>query len=229
MTPEEAARLVPPALPTGFWREFMADGRTPARALTDEAVKLGMDYLKGPGTIIELGAAGDYYRDFAGPDQAYFTSNLDGSCERVLDMLNLSLEDDSVDAFVSVLALEHLFEYGRALSECVRCLRPGGRLLLVVPFMYYYHAAPEDYFRFTMAALDRLFADWLVDLRMPLGGRELLVAEMYHEKKVMGSTRRAWARWWLRLWALPALLWSTWAKPDPSFAFAHLYLCRKPA
>lgn len=227
--PERFASLAPPALPRGFWREFLADGRTPARALTDQAVRLGLPYLEGPGEIVELGAAGGYYRAFADPGQAYRTSNLDGTGDLLLDMTALDLADASVDALVSILALEHVYEYERTLSESLRCLRPGGRMLLVVPFMYYFHAAPEDYFRFTAPALDRLLADWRVDLRMPLGGRELLVAEMYHEKQVMGSARSVWGRRWLRLLALAPLLGAGWARPDPAFAFAHMYLCRKPA
>ena len=51
------------------------------------------------------------------------------------DLCALSFADASFDAIVSLDVLEHIPDYRRALRECRRCLRPGGRLMWSVPFL----------------------------------------------------------------------------------------------
>jgi SAM-dependent methyltransferase len=51
------------------------------------------------------------------------------------DLCALSFDDASFDAIVSLDVLEHIADHRRALAECRRCLRPGGRLMWSVPFL----------------------------------------------------------------------------------------------
>jgi SAM-dependent methyltransferase len=189
-----------------FLWEFICDGRTPVRALTDATVAALIPYLEGPGRIIELGAAGDYYRKFASPDQQYIVSNLDGSGDIKLDMSKMDLDDSSVDAFISIYALEHLFDYQAFFDESLRCLKPGGRMLLVAPFLYQYHAAPDDFFRFSVSALERLLSGFEIIWRGVIGGRSLLVSEMYHEKVALGGSNNRFRHFCYRMIALPFLI-----------------------
>ena len=53
---------------------------------------------------------------------------------------------------------EHVPEPGAFLAEASRCLRPGGRLLLTVPFAARWHYIPHDYWRFTPSGLERLLS-----------------------------------------------------------------------
>ena len=46
----------------------------------------------------------------------------------------------------------------RFLAEAFRCLKPGGRLLLTVPFAARWHYIPHDYWRFTPSGLNRLLS-----------------------------------------------------------------------
>lgn len=218
--------LAAPSLRLAFLWEFLRDGRTPVRAMSDVTMQTLLPGLFGPGTIIELGAGGDYYKNFVPKIQNYLTSNLTSGCDVQLDMTKLGLEDNSVDALVSVFALEHVYDFEAALSEQVRVLKPGGRLLLVVPFLYYYHAAPDDYFRFSASALDRLLAPLNILVRQPLGGRWLLFAELLHEKLVMGSKRGFLARLALRCVALPFLAAGLKAH-DAQYASGYAFLCEK--
>lgn len=223
----EAAKQIPPAsLPARFLYEFIADGRTPARAMTDEVMRKLLPALEGKGSIIELGAGGDYYKDLASDRQAYITSNLSPGCDRVLDMTALDLADNSVDALVSVFALEHIYDFQAVFQEQYRILRPGGRLLLVAPFLYYYHAAPDDFFRFTESALDKLVSPLTVLNKRAIGNRWLLFSELLHEKVIMGSKRGPVGRLLLRLLALPFLARAL-NSHDPQYALGFAYLCEK--
>lgn len=88
------------------------------------------------------------------------------------DLLDLPLREDSCDAALNIVVLEHTPDPQRATRELCRVLRAGGRLLLVVPMIWEIHQAPHDYFRFTRYGLERLLATAgfeVVRLR-PLGG-----------------------------------------------------------
>lgn len=222
----DLARLGEPRLPLSFLLEFLLDGRTPVRAMSDVMMKTLLPGLSGPGIIVELGAGGNYYKNFVPKGQRYLTSNLAPGCDARLDMTKLDLADCSVDALVSVFALEHVYDFETVFSEQLRVLKPGGRLLLVVPFLYYYHAAPDDYFRFSSTALDRLLGRFNIIVRQPLGGRWLLFAEFLHEKLVMGSRMGFFARLALRLVALPFLAAGL-KSHDSQFASGFAYLCEK--
>lgn len=69
------------------------------------------------------------------------------------DLCALSFADASLDAIVSLDVLEHVPDYARALRECRRCLKPGGRLMLSVPFL---PLAPASVHRATVDASGRV-------------------------------------------------------------------------
>nr|WP_225954005.1 class I SAM-dependent methyltransferase [Kibdelosporangium phytohabitans] len=49
------------------------------------------------------------------------------------NLVMLPFADSSVDVVVNLQVIEHLWEQERFLSECLRVLRPGGRLLVTTP------------------------------------------------------------------------------------------------
>jgi SAM-dependent methyltransferase len=71
------------------------------------------------------------------------------------DASQLPLADASVDTVVMLEVMEHLHQPREALREIARVLRPDGRLLLSMPFLYPLHDAPHDYQRLTMHGLIR--------------------------------------------------------------------------
>lgn len=71
------------------------------------------------------------------------------------DAARLPFRDASVDTVVLLEVLEHLRRPDEALSEIARVLRPGGILLLTLPFLYPVHDAPHDYQRYTPFGLVR--------------------------------------------------------------------------
>jgi SAM-dependent methyltransferase len=226
MTSDMMKSFEAPVLSWTFLWEFFLDGRTPSRAMTDQALRKLMPALEGPGTIIELGAGGDYYKKYVPSNQRYVLSNLSEGFDLVLDMTRLDLPDNSVEALISVYAMEHIYDFKSAFNEQHRVLRPGGRLLLIVPFMYYYHAAPDDFFRFSASALDTLLSPFNVLVRQPIGGRWLQFAEFLHEKEIMGSRLGSIPRFALRCLALPFLVCGL-RQHDPQYAVGFAYLCEK--
>lgn len=110
----------------------------------------------------------------------------------------LPLAAGMCDTVVASDVLEHLYRPRQLLCEVARILRPGGKAIINMPFMYRVHEAPHDYFRYTAHAIRRMAEDaglevvelksiggWLVvvtDLfgkalqRIPLAGRFLAVA-----------------------------------------------------
>jgi SAM-dependent methyltransferase len=146
-------------------------------------------------------------------------------------MTALDLPDSSVPLLMSAFAIEHFFEVDRSIAEAARVLQPGGAYFLVAPFLYYYHAAPDDYFRFTAPALKALGEKHglVAESSVPLGDRWLMFAEFLHEKAILGSRHGGGVRFMMRMLALPMLAFSVLrGQADSRFAMGYAVLLRKP-
>jgi len=65
----------------------------------------------------------------------------------------LPLEDACIDAILSTDVLEHVADPASVLREFHRVLKPGAPVWLTVPFVWYLHEQPYDYFRYTSHGL----------------------------------------------------------------------------
>ena len=70
----------------------------------------------------------------------------------------LPLPSAAFDTVLLTDVLEHLPHPDRLWAELRRVLRPGGHVIVGVPFMYWLHEMPHDYHRYTETRL-RLFCD----------------------------------------------------------------------
>jgi SAM-dependent methyltransferase len=61
----------------------------------------------------------------------------------------LPFRDSSCDTLLAVEVLEHVPDPTRCAAEFARVLRPGGKLLITVPFSAPRHQLPFDFARFT--------------------------------------------------------------------------------
>jgi SAM-dependent methyltransferase len=78
------------------------------------------------------------------PDTTYFTGD------------RWPVEDAAADTVLCTETLEHVLDPLGFLAEAKRSLRPGGRLILTVPFAARWHYVPFDYWRFTPSGLKHL-------------------------------------------------------------------------
>ena len=76
----------------------------------------------------------------------------------LFDGVNIPFPDNSWDGILCTEVLEHAVEPELLIAEMLRVLRPGGTLLLTVPFAARVHHAPHDYRRFTYFCLRRMLA-----------------------------------------------------------------------
>ncbi|HVR19555.1 MAG TPA: class I SAM-dependent methyltransferase [Polyangiaceae bacterium] len=92
----------------------------------------------------------------------------------------LPFADASFDTAILSDVLEHVHAPAELLREIRRILAPGGRLLLNVPFLYWLHEQPYDYFRYTEHALRMLVerAGLLVVELQGLGGAPHVLADV---------------------------------------------------
>lgn len=75
------------------------------------------------------------------------------------DALALPVKSATADIVLLLDVLEHLETPDTAIAEAARCLKPGGRLILQIPFLYPIHDAPRDYTRLSEFGLRQLLLD----------------------------------------------------------------------
>ena len=85
--------------------------------------------------------------------------------------------DRAFDTVLCTEVLEHIPDPAAFLARAGRCLRPGGRLVLTVPFAARWHFLPYDYWRFTPSGLRQLLTEAGFDeVRVHARGNPLTVA-----------------------------------------------------
>jgi SAM-dependent methyltransferase len=84
------------------------------------------------------------------------TAHVNPYLDQMVDLTGaLPFESGSFDTVLLTDVLEHLPEPMKVMCEIARILRPSGKLILGVPFFYWLHEVPHDYYRYTEFALQR--------------------------------------------------------------------------
>ncbi len=139
---------------------------TPVRRHAHRAVARFAPELRG--RVVELGGFAEGRRAYATGATEYRVTNVTPG-DSYLDASAMDLPDASVDGFVCESMLEHVEDPEAVIAEIRRVLVPNGRVLLLVPWMYPYHAAPDDFARFSESGLRRLLAGFEVVSVEPVG------------------------------------------------------------
>jgi SAM-dependent methyltransferase len=131
------------------------------------------------GVLVDLGCGEAPYKNyFLQYVEKYVGADWSGSYHNikadVISDLNekIDLPDEYADVSVSISVMEHLREPQIFLNEVYRILKKGGYLILQVPWQWWVHEAPYDYFRYTPYALEYMltkagFSEFVIE---PMGG-----------------------------------------------------------
>ncbi len=65
-------------------------------------------------------------------------------------------EEIRFDNVLLMNVLEHIYNYDNCLKTCFFFTKKGGKLVGSTPFLFRYHGSPNDYFRFTKDALEKM-------------------------------------------------------------------------
>jgi SAM-dependent methyltransferase len=105
--------------------------------------------------VIDVGCGVQPYRSMLGGFAHYVGFDSPGrpdsaaSADVFGDALALPLADGCADAVLCTEVMEHVSDPAAMLAEIHRVLRPGGHLVITVPFTWQVHDEPYDYWRFT--------------------------------------------------------------------------------
>ena len=118
------------------------------------------------GTLVDAGCGASPYRRLVPRDTTYIGLDVERASEEfgydIADVRRFGadgswpVDDGAADVVLSTETLEHVPDPSAFLAEAFRVLRPGGQLMLTVPFAARWHYVPRDYWRFTPSALTML-------------------------------------------------------------------------
>ncbi len=112
------------------------------------------------GEILDVGGSrrSGYHQLIKG-DNKFYVINIDESCEpdEFVDIeKDFPFESNRFDNAICFNVIEHVFEFENVFRETLRCVKPGGKLLIAAPFMHHVHGSPDDFLRYTDSSYRRL-------------------------------------------------------------------------
>jgi SAM-dependent methyltransferase len=115
------------------------------------------------GTLVDVGCGAQPYRRLLPRETEYIgldTEHAHADFGYAIPDIRLIGEDGNwpldnavADVVLATETLEHVVDPPAFLAQAHRCLRPGGRIVLTVPFAARWHYVPNDYWRFTPSGM----------------------------------------------------------------------------
>lgn len=200
------------------------------------------------GTIMDIGCSDQAVKPYLGKCTRYIgldyyrtATQWYGSRPQVFgDAHDLPFPGSLIDCVLLLDVLEHLEKPERGLAEIRRVLKPGGLLIIQVPFLYPVHDKPQDYRRWTVFGLSRLLRehDFVIAEQETTGNpmeTAALLLNIAMSKTVLQSVKRKHPLALLAV-ILPILVafvngaaWFTSlvGPRDDMMPFSYLMVCRK--
>jgi SAM-dependent methyltransferase len=160
------------------------------------------NYAKG--ALLDLGCGNKPYESLYIPKTVSQTGcDVIQSDKNRVDVIcpvtDLKFQDEQFDTILCTQVLEHVFEHDKMMSEMYRVLKPGGQVILTVPFVWELHEEPYDFFRYTKHALKELFehSGFEIDYIKPNGGKWAAIYQLRNNMMYLSFRRRK--TWWNKL------------------------------
>ncbi len=86
------------------------------------------------------------------------------------DAMAMPFATDSIDGAICECLLEHVPNPQKVVDEMLRVLKPGGSMYIAVPFVYPFHASPNDFYRWSIEGLKILCKNGTLEKIGPRSG-----------------------------------------------------------
>ena len=127
-----------------------------------KAMRHFSEYISGK--TLDVGCGHRPYEHLFSQSQKYIGLEYDSAVNRArfskidawYDGLHFPFNDSEFDSIIITQVLEHVFNPDTFLTEVARVTKPGGHVLLTVPFVWDEHEQPWDYARYSSFGLIHL-------------------------------------------------------------------------
>ena len=193
------------------------------------------------GKVVDLGCGCKPYRDIFTEAESYVgidlpvqqsANKLKKTVDVYGDLAALPFRDAVCDTILCTQVLEHVPNPASVLREAARIMRPGGTIIISVPFMATEHEEPHDYFRYThygMRALLQANGFEVVETRKQFGFWSAIGESIYwHFQRKVARTRleKYWYAFGVTVF-MRAFHLLNWLDPDDKLALNLCVVARR--
>lgn len=132
--------------------------------------------------ILELGSGkkvGNKYpysmKKFFNNSNKFIMSDVKDYGHKIIDATKMNYKDE-FDIILCLNILEHIFDYKKAIKKIYKAIKPEGEVYILVPAFYPLHDEPNDFQRFTIHGLRKLFSDYYIFCIKTLGIKKYPIA-----------------------------------------------------
>jgi SAM-dependent methyltransferase len=158
------------------------------------------------GSVVDIGAGEKRYSHLFSHCDSYKTLDVhkESNPDIVASIEKIPLEDSSVDGILCTQVLGDVWDVQQAIQEMIRILKPGGLLLITESLLNEEHDEPQDYWRFTGFAWQKLLEEQCtIEVLEKRGGFHTQAAQQkiryriekygLYKQKLLGRLAHIWA------------------------------------
>lgn len=146
----------------------------------------------------------------------------------------LPFESGTFDSIILSDVLEHIPNPDQLCLELARILAPSGKVFINVPFFYWLHERPHDYYRYTEFALKRFIENSDMDLVhfQAIGGSVEVMADMLAKHlqfiPIIGQPLAIATQFLARAFSKSGLGKKLSSKTSEAFPYGYFLIAQKP-